>query len=220
MVLLAAYEIALYWLSGQTDFAIACPIANRHRTETERLIGFFVNTLVMRARVEREMTRGELLCQVRDTALGAYAHQDAPFEWVVRELRPERSLDVNPLCRVLFVLQNVPDGSLCLDGVAVEPVALETQTTRFDVELIITIQAGVVSGRFVYSLALFTPSTAERMLRTYVTAVTGLVEASTRTVSDIERALSSERIASTQAGSDELQRVAMAMLASVLRARS
>lgn len=220
MVLLAAYELVLHWLSGQTDFAIACPIANRHRTETEGLIGFFTNTLVMRARIEDGLTCGELLDRVRDTALGAYSHQDVPFEWVVQQLQPVRTLDSNPVCRVLFVLQNVPDGSLRLDDVTVETLPLETHTTRFDVELIVAEQAGAVSGRFVYSMALFTPSTAARMVQAYLMALSELAADPARTVSDIKRSLQSEQIARTRAAGEELQRLALTTLTTALHSGS
>src|SRR5262249_6534633 len=106
MTLLAILQTLLWRYSGQEDIAVRTPIANRRRGELESLIGFFVNTLVLRTDVSGNPTFRELVQQVRETALGAYAHQDVPFEMLVEVLQPERSMSYTPLFQVLFVLQN------------------------------------------------------------------------------------------------------------------
>src|SRR5262249_34498483 len=108
MTLLAAYAVLLQRWSGQDDILVGTPIAGRTRGETEGLIGFFLNTLVMRARLGPEMTFKALLGQVKETALGAYAHQDMPFERLVQELAPEPDPSRSPLFQVIFNLQNAP----------------------------------------------------------------------------------------------------------------
>ena len=108
MTLLAGFKVLLWRLSGQEDISVGTGIANRTRREMEGVIGFFVNTLVMRAEVQGELSFNELLAQVREVCLGAYGHQEVPFERLVEELRPERSLSHSPLFQVMFVLQNAP----------------------------------------------------------------------------------------------------------------
>src|SRR5262245_46173472 len=115
MTLLAAFQLLLSRYSGQVDIAVGTPIANRTRSEIEGLIGFFVNTLVMRTAVEPRSSFREHLRRVRETALGAYAHQDVPFERLVEELSPERDMSRSPLFQVMLTLQNAPVGELALD---------------------------------------------------------------------------------------------------------
>src|SRR5262249_49675962 len=116
MVLLAGVEVLLNRYSGQRDISVGTAIANRNRAEIEKLIGFFVNTLVMRVEVEGKERFSELVKRVKEVALGAYAHQDLPFEKLVEELQPERSMSHSPLFQVFFMLQNVPKEALQLEG--------------------------------------------------------------------------------------------------------
>jgi non-ribosomal peptide synthetase component F len=106
MVLLAAFKALLGRHSGHYDIAVGTYTANRDREELEPLIGFFLNTLVLRTRFEPTQGFGELVRRVRETAVGAYAHQAMPFATLVRELAPERDLSSNPLVQVVFQLQN------------------------------------------------------------------------------------------------------------------
>ena len=116
MTLLAAFQTLLFRHSGQDDIVVGTPIANRRYRELENLIGFFVNTLALRARSLKTLTFTELLQRVREVTLGAYAHQDLPFEKLVEELQPERDLSRNPLFQVMFALQNAPSSALELPG--------------------------------------------------------------------------------------------------------
>ena len=102
MVLLAAFKLLLYRYTGQTDLRVGVPVANRNRVEIEGLIGFFVNTQVLRTKIDSRQSFAELLDQVRETALGAQAHQDLPFEQLVEALHPERSLGHHPLFQVML----------------------------------------------------------------------------------------------------------------------
>src|SRR5262249_5466422 len=116
MTLLAAFQILLWRYSGQDDIAVGSPIAGRNREEIENLIGFFINTLVLRTDLSKNPTFEELLQQVKDTALAAYAHQDLPFEKLVEELQPERDLGRNPLFQVMFQFQNALPAPMQLNG--------------------------------------------------------------------------------------------------------
>jgi hypothetical protein len=108
MTLLAAFQALLSRYSGQMDVAVGTPIAGRHRKEVENLIGFFVNTLVLRTDLGGNPSFRDLLRRVREVSLGAYAHQDLPFEKIVDELQIPRDPSRNPLFQVMFALQNTP----------------------------------------------------------------------------------------------------------------
>src|SRR5262249_17338436 len=122
MTLLAAFQVLLYRYSRQEDVAIGSPIANRNRAELEPMIGFFVNTLVLRTNLMGSPTFRELLLSVREVCLGAYAHQDLPFEQLVLQLQPERDLSRSPLFQAMFVLQNTPRRFLQPSGLSIERV--------------------------------------------------------------------------------------------------
>src|SRR6185437_7690346 len=125
MLLLASLDLLLWRYSGDEDIAIGSPIANRTHKETEKLIGFFVNTLVLRNRIKRRASFKDLLKQVRETALGAYAHQDVSFERLVEDLKPNRDLSRSPLFQVLFALQNQPQQELQLPGLKLTMIEAE-----------------------------------------------------------------------------------------------
>src|SRR4029077_6896581 len=123
MVLLAGFQTLLARYSGQRDLAVGSPLAGRNQVETEELIGFFVNTLVLRGDLTGKPTFRALLARVRDSALAAQMHQDVPFEKLVQELAPERSLAHSPLFQVMLALQNVPLESLEIEGLRLRQVS-------------------------------------------------------------------------------------------------
>ncbi|RKH63065.1 amino acid adenylation domain-containing protein, partial [Corallococcus llansteffanensis] len=163
MVLLSAYAVLLGRYAGQDDVSIGCPIAGRGRQELEGLIGFFVNTLVLRTRLSEAPSFRALLAQVRETTLGAYAHQDVPFEKLVEELRPQRSLDRAPLIQTLLILQNAPMPTLAVGGARLELLEVEGRTTRFELTLNLTETEDGFQGTFDYGTELFKAATVERM---------------------------------------------------------
>ncbi|MDH3771478.1 MAG: condensation domain-containing protein, partial [Nitrospirota bacterium] len=130
--LLASFQVLLAGYTGQPDIAVGSPIANRTRSELEHLVGFFVNTLVMRTDLSGDPTFRAVLARVHDVALGAYEHQDLPFEQLVAELQPERDFSRNPLFQVIFAFQNVPREGAAFQGLAIRPMRKEITTTRMD----------------------------------------------------------------------------------------
>jgi amino acid adenylation domain-containing protein len=167
MTLLAAFQSLLHRYTDQTDILVGTGIANRNRAEIESLIGFFVNTLVLRTDFGGRPTFRELLRRVRDLTLGAYAHQDLPFERVVEELQPARDLSRNPIFQVSFALQNAPMQELELPGLALKTQEFESLTTRFDLECHMWDVAGGLQGFLFYSTDLFEEATVERLLAHY-----------------------------------------------------
>ena len=151
MTLLAAFEALLHRYTGQKDFAIGTPIANRTDEKLEPLIGFFVNTLALRANVEGNPSFVELLARVQKEALGGYAHQAVPFERLVDELGVARDLSRNALFQVMFVLQNARVEALALAGLTFEGLPLETTTAKFDVTLAMEERGDELTGLFEYA---------------------------------------------------------------------
>ncbi len=164
MTLLAAFDALLARYTGQEDIVVGTPIANRHRVEVEGLIGFFVNTLALRTDLGGDPTFRELLGRVRETALGAYAHQEMPFERLVEELQPERDLGRTPLYQVMFIFQNTPVELLTLPQLSFEPVDVYSGTVKVDLVLNMQETADGLSANIEYSAELFEAGTVERMV--------------------------------------------------------
>ena len=175
MTLLAAWKTLLYRYTGHADIAVGTPIANRERVEVERLIGVFANTLALRTSFAGEMRFRDLLAEVRKVALGAYAHQDLPFEQLVDALQLERDISHTPLFQVLFALQNVPHPTANLSTLSLGPLAIEYNSTKFDLSL--TVEEGAASNRayFEYNTDLFDERTIERMAEHYQALLAAIV---------------------------------------------
>jgi len=176
MTLLAAFKTLLYRFTGQEDIVVGTPIAGRNRVEIEGLIGFFVNTLVLRTNLSGQPTFQELLARVRQTALGASAHQDLPFEKLVEELQPERDLSRTPLFQVMFVLQNKSDDVYELTGLKVQAEEVQTGTAKFDFELFFEERDDELVGTCEYNADLFDASTVERMTQNLDVLLRAIVE--------------------------------------------
>ncbi|BAY41877.1 amino acid adenylation domain-containing protein (plasmid) [Nostoc sp. NIES-2111] len=175
MTLLAAFKTLLYRYTNQTDILVGSPIANRNRAEIENLIGFFVNTLVLRSNLSGNPTFHDFLKQVRDVALGAYAHQDLPFEKLVEEIQPERNLSHNPLFQVMFVLQNAPMRQLELPELRVEPLENKSTTAKFDLTLVIeAVEQGLIAN-FEYNTDLFDEITISRLAANFEVLLQGII---------------------------------------------
>ncbi|MFJ2269216.1 amino acid adenylation domain-containing protein [Streptomyces sp. NPDC087849] len=169
MSLLAGFEVLVARYTGERDFAVATPVAGRDHPDTEELIGFFVNTLVLRATLDDDMTFADLLRGVRERALAAFEHQQAPFDQVVEALQPERDLSRNPLAQIVFAHQSAATASWRLDGLAVHELPADTRTSKFD--LFVSLEDrpdGGMEGWIEYPRALFDPATIDLLARHYV----------------------------------------------------
>jgi amino acid adenylation domain-containing protein len=185
MTLLAAFQTLLWRYTGQEDIVVGSPIANRNRAEIEGLIGFFVNTLVLRTNLAGNPSFEELLKQVREVALGAYAHQDLPFELLVEQLQVERSLSHTPLFQVMFVLQNASMSVLELPGLTLTQLESDSDTAQFDLTLSMTeTELGLV-GSFEYNTDLFAQSSIQRMVGHLQTLLEAIVANPQQRLSDL-----------------------------------
>lgn len=195
MVLLAAFQVLLHRYTAQEDILVGAPVANRNRAGLEDLIGFFVNTLVLRTDLSGDPTFAELLARMREVTLGAYAHQDVPFERLVEELQPERSLSHTPLFQVLFVLQNTPPLSLSLPDLTSTPVkvAAATQLSKFDLTLAMEEASGSIKAVFEYRTDLFEEATIARMAQHLQTLLRSAVFDVSLRISELSLLTAAER---------------------------
>ncbi|OGQ77555.1 MAG: hypothetical protein A3F90_11830 [Deltaproteobacteria bacterium RIFCSPLOWO2_12_FULL_60_19] len=154
MTLLAAFQLLLSRYSGQDDIVVGAPIAGRNRMEIEGLIGFFLNNLALRTDLSGNPSFRELLGRVRRVALGAYTHQDLPFEKLLEELRPARDLSRTPLFQVYFNM-NDAEGRLELPGLTAEPMSSLEPLSKFDFTLYVREQAGKIRFNLVYNVDIF-----------------------------------------------------------------
>jgi len=168
MTLLSGFAVLMNRYSGEDDILIGSPVANRNHRETENMIGFFVNTLVLRHDFSVDRTFAELLLETRRTCIEAYTHQDIPFEKIVDELSPERSMDRQPLVQVVFALQNAPMPEAGHSGLSVSAITEEGATVRFDLEAYLWEGPSGIDCTFMYSTDLFDSATIDRMLEHYL----------------------------------------------------
>ncbi|MFB2976515.1 amino acid adenylation domain-containing protein [Microseira sp. BLCC-F43] len=164
MTVLATFQILLHYRSGQDDIVIGTDVANRNHAETEGLIGFFINQLVLRTNLGGNPTFRELLGRVREVTLGAYAHQDLPFEKLVEAFNPKRDLSRTPLFQVKLVLQNAPIPPIEFSGITLQPQEIESGMTKFDLTLFISETEQGLMAVLEYDADLFNASTINGML--------------------------------------------------------
>jgi amino acid adenylation domain-containing protein len=167
MVLLAGFWLLLMRYAGVRDVVVGAPVAGRGRAELEGLVGLFVNTLALRGRVESGETFREVVRAARAVCLGAYAHQEVPFERVVEELHPERGASRTPLVQAMLALQNVPGGAARSAGLRFEPVEVEGEGAKFDLLVSLHEEGGGLRGRLEFRTGLLSREAAERMARHY-----------------------------------------------------
>jgi amino acid adenylation domain-containing protein len=185
MLLLGAFQILLGAYSGLDDILVGTPVAGRDLIETEPLIGCFINTLVLRGNLSGNPTFREVLNRTREVAIDAYTHQSVPFEKLVEELRPERSLSRSPLFQTMFVLENESASDLTLKGIEVENLRVTTPAAKFDLTLGATEKAGSLELWFSYSTDLFAHQSVTLMLDDFKQTLEAMVADPQRTVAQL-----------------------------------
>ncbi len=187
MVVHTALAVFLARLSGSADLAIGTPIAGRGEAELDDVIGMFVNTLVLRTRVSGQQSFEDLLAEVRDTDLAAFAHADMPFERLVELLNPERSTARNPLFQAALSFENLPDAGFELPGLRIGAVDFAADIAKFDLQLTVAgaSDAGA-TGIFTYARDLFDASTVEAFAQRFLRLLTDIVARPGHPVGDLE----------------------------------
>jgi amino acid adenylation domain-containing protein len=193
MTLLAAFQTLLYRYTSQEDIVVGSAIANRNCSEIEGLIGFFVNTLVLRTTFRNNPTFRELLGQVKETALQAYAHQDLPFEKLVEELKPTRNLSYSPLVQVMFILHNTPSHVCELEDLTLSQIELDNKTAKLDLSLALTEYSDGIRGFLEYNTDLFDAATIDLLAGHFRTLLEGLVADPCRSIVDLPILTQAER---------------------------
>ncbi|HSE16100.1 MAG TPA: amino acid adenylation domain-containing protein [Pyrinomonadaceae bacterium] len=175
MALLAAFQVLLFRHAGQQDIVVGIPIAGRNKPELENVIGLFVNMLAVRTDLSGNPTFRDLLVRVREAALGAYEHQDLPFEKLVEVMQPERDTSYSPLFQVMFHLANVEIPSFKLPGLTLTPLDTDTGTSKFDLTLDLTESPAGLKGWIDYSTDLFDRVTIQRLSERFAVLLEAVV---------------------------------------------
>ncbi len=175
MSLLAAFNILLYRYTDQEDILIGSPIANRNRPELEGMLGLFVNTLVLRNNLSGNPSFREFLHRVREVTLGAYAHQDLPFEMLVEQLQPERDLSRNPLYEVMFVLQNTPNTVQEVSGLTLSTLEFDSGTSQLDIFLSMSESETGLTGFLEYNTDIFDFTTITQFINNFQTLLENII---------------------------------------------
>jgi hypothetical protein len=185
MTLVAAYKTLLYRTVGEDDVVVGTDLAGRNRAELEGLIGFFVNLLVLRSDLSGNPAFRDVLARVRETAMGALAHQDVPFDRLVEELRPKRHRSRTPLFQMLFVMENIPMEALRLPGLTMTPMPSQADTARFDLALFVREQDGGIVTKWTYKTDLFDRSTIQRLANQYLALLENIAAAPDTRVNEL-----------------------------------
>ena len=185
MVLLAGFKVLLHRYTGQQEIIVGSPIANRQRKELEGLIGFFVNTLPMRTVVSGDVSFGEVLKRVKEAALSAYSHQDLPFEYLVEQFHPERSLSHSPLVQVLFNFEAAVRQTSEMPGLVATILDHENQAAKFDLTLFSNDHGPELLGIIEYNIDLFNRETIERMAGHLLTLLSAAIADPEQHISDL-----------------------------------
>lgn len=175
MLLQTAFAVLISRYSNEQDVVMGTPVAGRTHADTEALIGFFINTLPLRTQFDDDTSFAQLLADSKQTILNAFTHQQIPFEMLVEQLQPERSLRYSPVFQILFALQNNDRGARQLAGLELEPVQRAHSIIKFDLELIASEQDDALLLNWNYNTELFAPAAVERLADSFEALLRGIV---------------------------------------------
>jgi len=186
MVLLAAFNVLLHKYAGQDEIIVGTPVSGRTHSDIQPLIGMLVNTLALKTKISADESFSTLLAATKELTIEAFQHQDYPFERLIDQLKLERDLSRNPLFDAMFIVQNMGLPELKLDDIEFAPYALDNPTAKFDLTLEVVEQAAALTFNLEYATSLFTPETADRMLRHYIQIVQGVCREPACSIAEME----------------------------------
>jgi len=203
MTLLTAFNVLLYWFTGQPDILIGTHVAGRIAPETEGVIGNFLNNLILRTDLSRDPAFEDLLGQVRENSLQAFAHQHYPFVKLMQHVQPEPPLNRSPLVQVFFLLQNFPGGAIDLPGISTTPLHPGGARGTRDLSLTITERDGGLTAALQYDEALFEPATIRRLLAAFESLLAGIAANPQARLSGFQLVNSRHLYSGSHLGADE-----------------
>ncbi|WP_036739383.1 condensation domain-containing protein, partial [Paenibacillus sp. HGH0039] len=193
MVLFAAYTVMLHKYTGQEDLVVGTPIAGRNHGDVEPLIGMFINTLAIRSYPAAEKTFLSYLQEVKETTLGAYEHQNYPFEELVEKVQVARDLSRNPIFDTMFTLQNTDNKDFELEGLRLTSYPSDSAMAKFDLSLDVMEDSGGLDYSFEYSTALYKKETVERMAQHFEQLLGAIAEKPEAKIADLDLVTPSEK---------------------------
>jgi amino acid adenylation domain-containing protein/non-ribosomal peptide synthase protein (TIGR01720 family) len=193
MALLGAFYVLLHRYTGDEQLCVGTPIAGRKTKEVEQLVGLFVNTLVMKVELGGGQSFREVIGRVREVALGAYGHQELPFEMLVEHLQPERSLSHSPLFQVMFSVESIPRETLNIADLKIDPLEIDPRTAKFDLSLDIVDRGQTLTGVFQYNNDLFDAATVQRMIKHFARLIEGIATGPDSAISELPLLMDTER---------------------------
>jgi non-ribosomal peptide synthetase component F len=224
---LAAFNVLLYCYTGQDDLVVGTDVANRNQVETEHLIGFFVNQLVLRTDLSSNPSFLEVMHRVRKVSLEAYAHQDLPFDRLVKALNPERDLSHTPLFQVKFIFQNASEQELPVgqahrlwETLKVEPLEFEPGTSQLDLLLNMSESDDGLSLWLEYPTDLFNAETMTLFLQQFERVIRQVVALPESRLESIQQALAAVDREERARREQELQQVSLQKLGKLRRDRN
>ncbi|WP_322923406.1 amino acid adenylation domain-containing protein [Paenibacillus campi] len=207
MGLFALYNVLLYRYTQQKDLIVGTITANRELAEIENIIGFFVNTLPIRTEVKEDSSFTQLLEQVRDACLQAYNHQEVPFEMIVDEINPDRNLSYTPLIQTICIMQNqTVQGDLSLSKLQVEPIEIEYDLIKFDLSLVFSKSANLISCYVGYNKQLFTEHRIKEMMDSFIHLLGAIIRNSDQTISKLAMMSEQQRATLIKRGQAQIKR--------------
>jgi len=193
MLLQSAFAVVLSRYSGSSDIVMGTPTAGRHHKQLENMVGFFVNNLVLRHKIDPSLTFSNFLRRAADTIINGFANQDLPFDKIVEQLQPDRSMGHTPLFQIMFSLQNFTKVSLSLPGLTISAVDIGKVTAKFDLELSIVERVDGLSISWTYATSLFEQQTIKRLASTFSSFLTEITQSPAVPISSLSMIDSQER---------------------------